>query len=114
MVDGTATCTTELKNYSPGLKDLIDEGQHQFVHHSEVDDPGLPLVGRGPSQLAVVVGEVFLVALRDLLVEVAAVVGHQHGPEQVELLAAHVAGVAEVLDLLHPLTHRGLNPRHMV
>ena len=41
----------ELKNYSPGLKDLIDEGQHQLVLHPEVDDPGLPLGGRGPSQL---------------------------------------------------------------
>ena len=97
----------------PRLEHIVDEGEHELMLHPQVDNPGLPLGGGGAAQLAVDLREVVLVPLRDLLVEVSAVVRQQHGPEEVELLAAHVARVAQVLDLLHPLAHAGLHAGHV-
>ena len=48
--------------------------------HSQVDDPAFPLGSCCPAQLAVLLREVLLVPLRDLLVEMAAVVGEEHRP----------------------------------
>ena len=82
--------------------------------HAEMGHLGLPLGGRGATQLAVDISEIVLVSLGDLFVEMTTVVRQQHRAEQIKLLPTDIAGVAQVLDLPHPLAHVGLHPGHVV